>query len=223
MPLKKNKKIYIYIFLFLIIGTFHNKNLDNINLVPVNEIIVTGLDKKNNMELNDKLNFLKIDNLFFLKRNQIEEKINLNNQVEKYFVQKIYPKTIKITISRTKILARLKKNGDNFLLGSNGKFIKEKDNKYDVPFIFGDFENKNFFELKDTIEKTNFDYDKIQNLFFFKSGRWDIETKNGLLIKLPKDRLKESLKLLVRILEEEKEKKIHKIDLRQNKQVIING
>ena len=51
MPQKKSKKILIYFFLFLIIGTLNNKNLSNINLIKIKDITVTGLDSENNLEL----------------------------------------------------------------------------------------------------------------------------------------------------------------------------
>ena len=35
------------------------------------------------------------------------------------------------------------------------------------------------------IDKIDFDYKDIKNLFFFKSGRVDIETISGVVIKLP--------------------------------------
>ena len=60
-------------------------------------------------------------------------------------------------------------------------------------------------------------------MYFFKSGRWDIETNEGLLIKLPKENLKKKLKFLIIFLEKDFENKIDKIDLRQYNQVIING
>lgn len=220
---KKSKKITIYIFLFLIIGTLNNKNLYNIKLAKVNEIKVTGLKKKDNLELKNSINLLKIDNLFFLKKTQIKKKIDLNNLVEEYYVFKKYPQTLEVKINKTKILAQLKRNGESFLLGSNGRLIEKNFTNHNVPFIFGNFKNKNFFELRNAINKTDFDYNEIENLFFFKSGRWDIETKKGLLIKLPKNNLKESLELLVRILNKKKEKKIFIIDLRQKNQVILNG
>ncbi len=219
----KSKKITVYIFLFLIIGTFNNKNLYNIKLAKVNEIKVSGLEKKDNLELKNSIDLLEIDNLFFLKKTQIKKKIDLNNLVEEYYVFKKYPQTLEIKINKTKILAQLKKNGESFLLGSNGRLIEKNLTNYNVPFIFGNFKNKNFFELRNAINKTDFDYNEIENLFFFKSGRWDIETKKGLLIKLPKNNLKESLELLVRILNQKKEKKISIIDLRQKNQVILNG
>ena len=92
-----------------------------------------------------------------------------------------------------------------------------------MPFIFGNFENKDFFNLRDAINETNFNYSQIKNLFFFKSGRWDIETNDGLLIKLPTNEIKLSLKILILILKNNNTKKIKKIDLRQNNQIILNG
>lgn len=223
MPHQKNKKILIYIFLFLLIGTFNNKNLENIDIVKVNKIYVTGLDEKSNKKLMNNLNFLKISNLFFLNDKEITKIVTANNLVEDFFVFKKYPSTLNISISKTNFLAKVKKNGNSFFLGSNGKLIKEIITEQTVPIIFGNFENKNFFELKKAIDETYFDYDEIKNLFFFKSGRWDIETNSGILIKLPKKNLKQSLKLSINILSKDDQKKINKIDLRQLNQIIING
>jgi len=221
MHQRKSKKILIYFFLFLIIGSLNNKNLININFAKINEISVKGLDDKNNLELMENLKFLKLNNLFFLKKKDITDIINSNNLVENYSVYKKYPSTINIEIDKAKFLAQLKKDNKLYLLGSNGRLIEKTNYKDNIPFIFGDFSNKNFFELKDVIDKSSFDYGDIKNFFFFKSGRWDIETKNGSLIKLPKDNLKKSFQFLNSILNQDKEKKIIKIDLRQYNQIII--
>lgn len=204
-------------------GTLNNKNLSNVNFAKVKDITVTGLDEKNNYKLMNNLNFLKIDNLFFLNKYQIEEIIESNNLIEKYFVSKKYPSTLNIKVDKTKILVRFKKDGKLFFLGSNGKLIEEFDNVNNVPFVFGEFKKNNFFELKNIIDESKFNFNDIKNLFSFKSGRWDIETNEGILIKLPKNNLKESLELLVSILARDKKQKILKIDLRQHNQVIIDG
>ena len=68
MHQRKSKKILIYFFLFLIIGSLNNKNLIKINFAKVNEISVKGLDDKNNLELMENLKFLKLNNLFLLKK-----------------------------------------------------------------------------------------------------------------------------------------------------------
>jgi len=223
MHQSKSKKIILYFFLLIIIGTFNNKNLNKISLMKINTINVTGLSEIKNNELIYQLNFLKIGNMLFLKKSEIGKIINSYNLVEEYSVFKKYPSTLNIQIKKTNFLAQLKKNDGNFLLGSNGKLIETTELKQGIPFIFGDFENEKFFALKEAIDQTNFEYNQIRNLFFFKSGRWDIETDKGLIIKLPKDKVYLSLKMLINFLEQNSEKKIKEIDLRQDNQIVING
>ena len=215
----KSKKILIYFFLFLIIGTLNNKNLKNLNFPTLNNIIVSGLDEKDNLELINKLNFLKVDNLFFLNKSKINEIIDSNNFVEKFSIYKIYPSSIEIEIEKTRLLI---KTDNNYYLGSNGKFMKINDQINDIPTIFGNFDVSEFFLLKDIIEKSNFKFENIDKLYFLPSKRWDIETKNGILIKLPKDKLMESFQLLDAFFLKKKNKNFKSIDLRQNKQIIVN-
>ena len=224
MQLKKSKKILLYFFLFVIVGSINNKNSNNINFLRVNKVLISGLDEKNNLILEKNINLLNIENLFFLKKNMIDEVINTNNLVENYFVFKKYPSTLDIKIEKTDFLARVKKNDTDFILGSNGRLIDITYLKYNLPFIFGDFEINNFFEFKKTIDDTNFDYNSNKNLFFFKSGRWDIETKEGIFIKLPKENLRKAMELFQIFLRhsDNQDIKIKKIDLRQYNQIIIN-
>jgi len=219
MHQSKSKKILIYFFLFLIIGTLNNKNLTNLNFPTLNNIIVSGLDEKDNLELINKLNFLKVDNLFFLNKSKINEIIDSNNFVEKFSIYKIYPSSIEIEIEKTRLLI---KTDNNYYLGSNGKFMKINDQINDIPTIIGNFDVSEFFLLKDIIEKSNFKFENIDKLYFLPSKRWDIETKNGILIKLPKDKLMESFQLLDAFFLKKKNKNFKSIDLRQNKQIIVN-
>ena len=223
MPQKKNKKIFIYLLLFFIIGTINNKNLNKIYTTYINKITVSGLDKKNNFELLNKLNFLKASNLFFLNQKKIIEIMNANNLVNDYSVYKQYPSTINIKIEKTVFLAQLKKKNNLFFLGSNGKLIKTDIIQKEIPYIFGEFKLQNFFELKKAIDETNFDYQEVKNLFFFKLGRWDIEMNNGILIRLPKDKIKDSLQIVTDILSQYQQKLINYVDLRHHNQVVING
>ena len=183
---KKSKKIFIYLFVFLIIGTINNKDVNKINFTKISKITVSGLDNKNNFELLNSLNYLKVSNLFFIDQHKIKRVVEANNLVEKYSISKKYPSTLDVKINRAIFLAQFQRNNIQFFLGSNGKFIKGENITKNVPYIFGDFKIQNFFELKNAIDETNFNYNEVKNLFFFKSGRWDIETKNGILIKLPK-------------------------------------
>ncbi len=204
-------------------ASLNNKNLNNLNLMKLDEIIIDGLDEKNNLELVENIQSLNINNLFFFNKEQIKEIINSNNLVDKYKIFKHYPSTLIIKIDKTKFLAQMQKEDKNFILGSNGKLIESQKLKNDIPFIFGNFDEDKFFQLKKAIDETNFDYNQIKNLYFFKSGRWDLETNNGVLIKLPKEDIKKMLELLDSFLIKQKKKNIFKIDLRQKNQIIING
>ncbi len=222
MHQQKSKKIIIYLFLFIIIGSLNNKNFVNFKLTKISEIAIIGLDDSSSQKLIKNLNFLQLNNLFLLKKKELTEIIDSNTLVETYSVYKNYPSTLNIKINKATFLAQVKKDNEIYFLGSNGKLTKKNNKKLDVPYIFGDFNNKNFFELKNIIDESYFNYNEIQNLFFFKSGRWDIETKKGLLIKLPKEGMKKSFDLLNKILSDDSKEKIKKIDFRQKNQIIIN-
>ncbi len=223
MHLQKSKKIFIYFFLFLIFGTINNKNINNIKIKELSKIYIQGLDTESELILENNLKRLKIKNLFFLDKYEIEKTIKSNDLVEKFSVFKNYPYNLIVKIDKTKFLARVKKNSDNFFLGSNGRLIKTSVLDDNLPFIYGNFINKNFFELKRAIDDSDLNYNTIDEFFSFKSGRWDIKTKNGILIKLPRDDLKKYIDLSIKLLSEDNEKKIKEIDLRQKNQIIING
>ena len=222
MHYRRSKKIFLYFFLFLIIGTFNNKNLNNFDFPRIKEINITGLDDKEIYELKEKLNFLMANNLFSLNKIKVEEIINSNNLVEYYSVIKKYPSSLRIVIKKTKFLAYVKQNEKTFLLGSNGKLIDIQEMSQNLPMIFGNFENNNFFRIKKMIDKIDFDYKDIKNLFFFKSGRVDIETISGVVIKLPDNQFEESFKLAIKILNDDQFKNVKEIDLRQKNQVVLS-
>ncbi len=223
MQIKKSKKILLYFFLFLIIGSINNKNFTNLNFPNINKIIVSGLDEKNNKNIENKLKFLQIENLFFLNKIKIVQTINSNELVEKFSVLKKYPSTLDIKINKIKFLAKVEMNGKSFFLGSNGKFLENKETIKDIPNIFGEFDKKNFFQFKSKIDEVKFDYKKIKNLYYFKSGRWDIEMNSGLLIKLPKENVQESLKLIKALIIKFQDEEINKLDLRQKNQIVLDG
>ena len=222
MPRRKSKKILIYFLLFISLGTLSHNDFYENNLIRLNQIIITGLDEKNNNDLVNRLDYIKLNNLFFLEKTKIIEIINTNSLIEKYSVFINYPSTLNIKIEKTKFVAKVNKDGKSFFLGSNGKLTRSFQIRNDLPSIYGDFNNENFFNLKKIIDESDISYEQIKNLFFFKTGRWDIETHEGLLIKLPKNRVEKSIKLLIDFLDQNKEKKLNLVDLRQYNQIVIN-
>jgi cell division protein FtsQ len=223
MHLQINKKIFIYLFIFLILGTYNNKEYSNFSIPKINSYKITGLNEFENIQINKDLLSLQNQTLFFLKKNEILKIIKSHKMIEGFSVFKNYPSSLSIEIEKTNFLAITKKNGQDYYLGSNGNMIKVKNNKIDLPFLFGEINIKEFLKLKKIIDDTNFNYKDIKNLYYFKSTRWDIETKNNLIIKLPLKKLDISFEILLKILEKEELKDFKIIDLRQDNQVILNG
>ena len=222
MHQRKSKKILLYFFLLIILGTFNNHFLIKLELPKLKNIEVLGLNEDINQKITNDLIFLKFQNLFLLKSPEIKKIIDTNNSVENYTVFKEFPSTIVIKIEETKILANLYKDSSNYFFGSNGKLIKTKNKKKDKPSLFGDFTSKEFLKLKKMIDKSKLKYTDIKNIYFFNSKRWDIELRNGLLIKLPEKKLLESLDLSIELIKSKNFKNISIIDARVNNQVIIN-
>ncbi len=222
MHLRINKKILFYLFLFVLLGTLNNQKNFILELPKIDRIEIKGLNEKKNLELLEKLNYIKINNLFFLDKKKIKKIFNSFNNIERYSIKKEYPSTLIVEIIETKPLALIKKNGKIYLLGSNGKLLDNQKNESDIPFIFGNFEINEFFELKKEIEKSKFIYTDIKNFYFFKSGRWDLETLSGKLIKLPNEKIKDALDLCSQIIKNKDFKNAKIIDLRQKKKLVIN-
>ena len=223
MLLQKNKKVWVYLFLFIFCGTLSNKYLNNFNFPKIKKIEVLGLEENNKIRLSEKLSFLKQQNLLILDEDEIKKILNSNYLIEKYFIFKKYPSSLRFKITKTKFLANLSKNGKLFFLGSNRKLIKTQKPLDNIPFIFGDFNEVEFFILKSIIDDTSLlDYKEIKSLFFFPSGRWDIETHSDQLIKLPKINIRKSLELYSKIKKDDTFRNAKVIDLRQINQLVIN-
>lgn len=219
-----SKKIILYLFCFLILSTFFNKNLSQINFTKnINYEIFSNLQKFENDKIIQNLQNLNEDTIFFLDKNNLSEIIYSNNLVDNFSIFKKYPSNLKINIKKASLLAITEKNGSYFYLGSNGNFIKVQNLNRSLPFVFGDIDIDEFLDFKKVLDQTNFDYREIKNLFFFKSKRWDIETHNGLIIKLPKKKLKSSLELLSKIYKKNIIHNIKMIDLRQNNLIVTRS
>ena len=221
MHQQTNSKILLYFFLFIILGTFNNKNINNFDFPKINSITINGM-KKNNDIFSEKIEILKLNNLFSIEKFQTKELFESNNLIEEYKIFKKYPSSLEVEIITAEFLALTNIEGKTFFIGSNGKLIETKNNIQDLPFIFGEIDIDNFLYFKRLIDESNLDFEEIKNLYFFPSGRWDIETFSGILIRLPNERVKESLILSLDLLKDKKFSNVKLIDVRQQNQVIIN-
>ena len=219
MPQQISKKILVYFFLFIIFGSLNNKNLAKLKFPNIEKIKIEGLEIENK-EFLKSLDLFKMNTLFHLDKLKVKELFNSNNLIEEYVISKRYPSSLEIKIIETELLALLSRRGKSFYIGSNGKLIETEDMVKNLPYIFGDPNIDKFLSLKRMIDSSKLDYNDVENLFFFPSGRWDIEISSGILIKLPIENIEESLELSLNLLDYKQFDNIKSIDSRPQNQVI---
>tara|TARA_Y100001935_G_scaffold170024_1_gene140287 strand:- start:249 stop:920 length:672 start_codon:yes stop_codon:yes gene_type:complete len=222
MHQRKSKNILIYFFLLFLFGSITNVGLYNSKFLNLSKIEVSGLDENESSKLKNKIENLKIKNIFFLNENKIKNIIELNTLIENYQILRIYPSNLSIKINKTKLLAKINQSGKIMLLGSNGKLSENIYTNQQLPFIFGKPKVEEFLNFKIIIDQSKFSYDEIENFYFFPSKRWDIELKNKVILKLPNEDIKNTLDYLFEFLAD---KNLHNsmiIDSRINNQIILN-
>ena len=221
MPQRKSKKIFIYFFLLIIVGSINNISINKLKIEKIKKINILGLDHMDKKILLKDINNLNLQNIFFLKTNEIKNIIETNPLIEKYEIIKKYPNSLDIKINKTEFLARINHNGETFLIGNNGKLSKKNYSKDDLPYIFGKPQINQFLEFKKIIDKSNIQYQEIKSLFYFESKRWDIKLKNNIVIKLPNNIKKETLDVVLAFLNDKKFKNSMILDARIINQMII--
>ena len=217
MQRQKSKKILIYFFLLLVVSSINNINFNGLKLQNINNINITGLDIEDKSTLVKQMENFDQNNIFSIKKIDLANKIETNSSVENYSIFKRYPSSLDINIEKTKYLAKINKNGKIFYIGSNRKFIKNNSLDNQLPFIFGNPEVVEFFNIKEIIDKSKIPYTEIKNLYFFPSKRWDLELRDNTIIKLPNDNINFALNLAIEFLDDNKF-----IDTRIKNQIILD-
>ena len=222
MHQQKGKKILIYLFLFLIVGSINNTALTKIRFEKIQSIQISGLNQNQNINLLESIKELNLKNIFSLNGNQISKIINSNSLVENYEIFKKYPYTLDIKIEKTNFLAKINNNGKTFLIGTNGKLSDVEFLDKELPFIFGKPKIDEFIKFTNVIDQSKLSLNQVKNLYFFPSKRWDLELKNNVILKLSKDHTKLSLNQAFELINDKNFKDIKVVDARIKNQIILN-
>ena len=127
MHLLISKKIIIYLLLFCFLVSINNNSLMNISFPKINQIEISGLNLDERKKIESIIYDSNFKSIFHLDKQYLKKEISSINIIEQFEIFKNYPSTLKIFIEKTKILAQTKRNGFDYLIGSNGKLIENKD------------------------------------------------------------------------------------------------
>ena len=222
MHQRKGKKILIYFFLLFLVGSINNIEFNNLKFEAIKNINVLGLGQKDNKILSNDIKNLNLDNIFFLNGKKINNLINSNTLVENYEIFKRYPSTLDINIDKTEFLAKINYDQKILFIGSNGKLSKDNVNNNSLPFIFGKPDIQEFLNFKKIVDSSKLSYQKIKNLYFYPSKRWDIELKNNIVIKLSSNFTKDTVNFALDFLQNKNSQNIEFVDVRIKNQIITN-
>ena len=159
MHLLISKKITIYLLLFCFLVSINNISLMNISFPKIDKIEIIGLNLDEKKKIESIINDANFKNIFYLDKQYLKKKINSINNIEQFEIFKNYPSTLKIFIKETKILARIKRNSLDYLIGSNGKLILNDYSVSNIPFVFGDLDINEFLNFKREIDQSKFNFE----------------------------------------------------------------
>ena len=221
MHLLKDKK-YKFIFYSLLIvflTSTNNYNVISRSIFSVKYIYVSGLSNEKNKIINNQIKNLKKKNIFFLKKNYFTKLINRNDT--KYLsIKKNYPNILILDFIPAKPLCIIEMQDTKIVLGDNGKRLDVKINSNNIPTVLGSDNFNEIFYVTNLLKLSKFENKKIEKIIFFKSGRFDVNLNNGVIIKFPIKYNKEIINYSLSLLNEKKFANSKIIDLRIKNKII---
>ena len=216
------KRIVIGLGLLILLTTITSQQKIVISKFNLKEINIENniLTKKKDIK---KLLFpIYNKNLIFLENSEIKKALMQNSFIESFEIKKKYPNTLSIKIFEKKPIAILQYNKNKFYLSEKIELIKFENlsNYQNLPYVIGSKEDFEIFY--NSLNKINFPFDQIKKYTLYESKRWDLETVNNKLIRLPaKDYIK-SIKNYLNLINNNDFKKYKLFDYRINNQLILN-
>ena len=215
------KRLVIALSILILLTTFNFKQ----RFVTFQFDLKT-IEIENNFLLKDKdIKNLLISfynkNLIFLDNNEVKKALMQNSLIESFNIKKKYPSTLKIKIFEKKPIAVLFNKKNKFYLSEKIDLIefKKLPNYQTLPYILG---NKDDFKIfYNNLKKMNFPLDIIKKYTFFETNRWDLETKNKEIIKLPSRNYSKSLENFLNLKSKNDFKEYKLFDYRINNQLIL--
>ena len=226
--MKKTYKI-ILLLLILLISTTYNPNKLQISenkknfVFSIEKIIIKNNNLVNKDEVIRQLSDIYGKNILFIKRNDLELPLREINFLKSINVKKKYPNTIIITIYETKPVAILYKKSDKYLLDDASNLINFDENliQKNLPSVFGEGGEKRFVNFYNQLNINKFPKQRIENYYYFRIDRWDIQLFNKQIIKFPSSNLNNTIQQSLELLNRDDFKNYNVIDLRIHGKIVV--
>ena len=200
-------------------------------IIPQEKIVISKFNLKKIYIVNNQL--IKEDeikkllkpiygrNLIFLSNLEIKQELEKNSFIESFKIKKKFPDTLKIEIFEKKPIAILFFKKKKYYLSERIDLIQFKSlkNYENLPLVFG--EKDKFKIFYKSLMQIDFPLKIIKTFTFYESNRWDLETINKTIIKLPSKNYNKSLENYLSLRNKKKFKMYKVFDYRLNDQLIL--
>ena len=215
------KRPVIVITIFLLLSTITSQIKIKFPNFNIKKIYVENNFLLEENELKKLLIPIYNQNLLFLGNRKIQNLLMQNEFIESFNVRKKYPDTLLVKIFEKKLIAILVYKKRKYYVSDKAKLVKFiKLQEYeDLPYVFGDQDNFRLFYK--SLKKINFPLPIITKYTLYESNRWDIETIDKEIIKLPKKKYNKSLRNYLSLRKKNNFKKFKIYDYRIEGQLIL--
>ena len=215
------KRLVIALSLLILFTTINSQQSFVTSKFNLKTIVI-----ENNLLLKDKdiktlLNKFYNKNLIFLDNNEVKETLIQNSFIESFNIKKKYPATLKVKIFEKTPIAILINKKNKFYLSEKIDLIEFKNlpNYQTLPYVLA---NKDDFKIfYNNLKKINFPLNIVKKYKFYATNRWDLETKNNQVIKLPSKNYTKSLKNFLNLKSNNDFEKYKLFDYRISNQLIL--
>ena len=215
------KRLIIALFLLILFTTINSQQRFIVSHFDLKTIeIENNLLLKDNDIKNLLISFYN-KNLVLLNNNEVKKSLMQNSLIESFNIKKKYPNTLKVKIFEKKPIAVLFDKKNRFYLSEKIDLIEFRNlpNYQTLPYVLG---NKDDFKIfYNNLKKINFPLNVVKKYTLYETDRWDIETKDNQVIKLPSKNYLKNLKNFLDLKSKNNFGKYKLFDYRINKQLIL--
>ena len=215
------RRILIAALLLTLLTTISSQIIINFSKFNLEEINIENNTLVEESDLKSLLNPFYNKNLISINNNEIGKVLLKNSFIESFKIKKKYPNTLNLVIFEKKPIAILLNKKKKFFISEKIELIEyRKISKFEnLPYVLGNKDDfKNFYY---DLKKIKFPLDKIKKYTFYESKRWDLETKNNVIVKLPSKNYLKSLKNYLELSNKNNFQKYKIFDYRIDNQLIL--
>ena len=219
LKIDKHFRFFIYFIIIIFLTSINNYNLYSKKIFNINKVEVNGFSEKKNIIIKNEIKNILGKNIFLIKKNYFKKLFN-RNDTKDLIIKKVYPNKLIINFIPSKPVCVILFKDSKIILGDNGKKLNIETIEKKLPKVSGSKNFSNILKVVNMLKLSKLDYDKIDEIIFFKSGRFDINLENKTLIKFPIRYTKEIINYSSYLLNDKRFINSKVIDLRLENKII---